>query len=278
MGIMWTYLTFFICFTSAVEQYSSSYYCANMQPQQIMSVPQLMGMWFVVEKIDHLDERHYAKRLRTCPVIHISEDRSHTTLNPLYKGNQYRGYGEGFGYGTDGSQYGKTREQIDQERRQKLEYVSGMTHERNYPRRTYQNYNMDKGHLRIYWDEEGDSTEYHVWYNITEPGFWISSGPENGAVLKSQFSHYAGNIQVQKVVGDHMVLTFCHPQPRQFFSVLLSRETKLSSVEVHSVHRMLDRKGFKISAVEKLCNKSGRFALSNWLGLSLVVLFYLQNS
>lgn len=35
-------------------------------------------------------------------------------------------------------------------------------------------------HLRLIWDENGESTEYHMRYNVSKPGFWISSGPENG--------------------------------------------------------------------------------------------------
>lgn len=97
----------------------------------------------------------------------------------------------------------------------------------------------------------------------------------SGAILKSQFSHYAGNIQVLKAVGNHMVLTFCHQLPeRQFYSILLSREIKLSPVEIHSVHRMLNRRGLNTNAVEKLCNNSGsRFALHNCLGLLLLIFF-----
>lgn len=54
-----------------------------------------MGMWYAMEKIDHQDERHYVRKLSTCPIIHISEDHPPTTPNPLYKNNQHRGYGEG---------------------------------------------------------------------------------------------------------------------------------------------------------------------------------------
>lgn len=35
-------------------------------------------------------------------------------------------------------------------------------------------------YLRLFWDENGESTEFHMRYNLTYPGFWISSGPENG--------------------------------------------------------------------------------------------------
>lgn len=35
-------------------------------------------------------------------------------------------------------------------------------------------------YLRLFWDENGESIEFHMRYNLTYPGFWISSGPENG--------------------------------------------------------------------------------------------------
>lgn len=38
-------------------------------------------------------------------------------------------------------------------------------------------------YLRLFWDENGQSTEFHMRYNLTYPGFWISSGPENGGKL-----------------------------------------------------------------------------------------------
>lgn len=39
-------------------------------------------------------------------------------------------------------------------------------------------------YLRLFWDENGESTEFHMRYNLSYPGFWISSGPENGGKLK----------------------------------------------------------------------------------------------
>lgn len=40
-------------------------------------------------------------------------------------------------------------------------------------------------YLRLFWDENGESTEFHMRYNLTYPGFWISSGPENGGKFNS---------------------------------------------------------------------------------------------
>lgn len=34
--------------------------------------------------------------------------------------------------------------------------------------------------LRLMWDENGVTTEYRIRLNVSMPGFWISSGPDNG--------------------------------------------------------------------------------------------------
>ncbi|KAJ8913561.1 hypothetical protein NQ315_017112 [Exocentrus adspersus] len=287
---MWRYLCVLLYLDGAFASYSPSYFCADMNPQPTVIIPQLMGMWYGVEKIDHQDERHYSRSAPSCPIIHLSEDHPATTTNPLYRNRQYYGYGDqNYATGTGTPPYGgKTQEQINREMRERMEYDRRTTYRDHPARKIYNqdyinNYNnnnyynqiglAEEHYLRMYWDENGENTEFHLRYNVTRKGFWISSGPENGAPLKSQFGHFAGTVQVLKAVGNHMVLTICHQVPtRQLYSIILSREPKLGPVEIHSIHRMLNRKGVNTNAVMKLCNNDG----TRMAGISLSVLLLIQ--
>lgn len=112
--------------------------------------------------------------------------------------------------------------------------------------------------LRLLWDENGSGVEYTMRYNVSTAGFWISSGPQNGSALESQYNHFAGTVQVLKAVGNHMVLSFCHQLPdRQLYTVILSRVPMLNKQEIHGVHNLLNRKGLSTSNVRKVCAHSG---------------------
>lgn len=248
---------------------SSNYFCADMNPQHLVIIDQLMGMWFGIEIINHQDEVFHTKTEFSCPIIHISEDREATsTFNPLYRDYNYGyNYGRAHGYGsvTDLPYSAFTdRNTVNEKRRrvyEQAEYDRQTTYG-NYPSARKQHlYDLrhttaDVKFLRVIWDENGESTEYHVRYNVSRSGFWISSGPENGgSSLDPQYSHFGGTIQVLKAVGNHMVLTFCHQLPdRQLYSILLSRELNLENVEIHGVHNMLNRKGLRTSSIKRTCS------------------------
>ncbi|XP_056638254.1 uncharacterized protein LOC130446193 [Diorhabda sublineata] len=263
---------FGVCFFGNVAaEASSNYFCADMNPQHHVMIDQLMGMWFGIEKINHLDEVFHTKTEFSCPIIHISEDRDATsTFNPLYSNYNYGyNYGRAHGYGsvtdkpisaiTDRATVNEIRRRVYED----AEYDRQTTYG-NYPYNKKQHlYDLKQmagnvKYLRVIWDENGESTEYRVRYNVSRSGFWITSGPENGgASLDPQYSHFGGTIQVVKAVGNHMVLTFCHQLPdRQLYSILLSRELKLENVEIHGVHNMLNRKGLRTNSVKKTCNSS----------------------
>ncbi|XP_023017314.1 uncharacterized protein [Leptinotarsa decemlineata] len=289
---MWLFFGVCACFFGGgLSLASSNYFCADMNPQHHVIIDQLMGMWFGIEKIDHLDETRYIdKKKPSCPIIHISEDRrSSTTLNPLYKNYNYGyNYGEGHGYNTQRPINARERMlQLEMRKRiyEQSEYDRQTTYG-DYPAsRRQHNYNDILGrqnfavkYLRLYWDENGESTEFHMRYNVSRAGFWISSGPENGgSSLDPEFSHFAGTIQVLKAVGNHLVLTFCHQLPdRQLYSILLSRELKLDHVEIHGVHNMLQRKGLRTNSVQKLCNSGKKHSLSNILKGSTLMIFFVS--
>ncbi|KAJ8940163.1 hypothetical protein NQ318_019372 [Aromia moschata] len=96
------YLLFVLYFfNSGSADFSPNYFCADMNPQPHIIIQQLMGIWYGVEKIDHMEERHYRAQSSSCPIIHISEDRPPPTVNPLYRHYNYTHvYGTGQGYGT----------------------------------------------------------------------------------------------------------------------------------------------------------------------------------
>ncbi|KAJ8985510.1 hypothetical protein NQ317_015054 [Molorchus minor] len=138
--------------------------------------------------------------------------------------------------------------------RDRLEYDRRTTYP-NYPRKGYYNSYVptEMKYLRLYWDEsDSASTEFHLRYNVSRPGFWISSGPEVGMSLNPKFSHFAGTIQVLKAVGTHLVPTFLPPNTREATLYL-----KLEPVEIHGVHGLLHRKGLSTNAVKKVCNNKG---------------------
>ncbi|CAG9826346.1 unnamed protein product [Diabrotica balteata] len=264
------FVVFGVWFSAGVTADTSNYFCADMNPQHHVIVEQLMGMWFGVEIINHQDEMFQTRTEFSCPVIHISEDREATsTFNPLYDGYNY-----GYNYGKDhpyGVTYRTTTAYTD--RTTQNEVRRRIYEQTEYDRQTtYGNYpnirkqhmfdmrqtGLDVKYLRLIWDENGENTEFHIRYNVSRSGFWITSGPESGgASLEPQFKHFAGTIQVLKAVGNHMVLTFCHQLPeRKLYSVLLSRNLKLDQVEVLGVHNMLNRKGLRTNSVKHTCSSS----------------------
>ncbi|XP_019867115.1 uncharacterized protein LOC109596102 [Aethina tumida] len=271
-------------------QMSSNYFCADMNPQSHIIIDQLMGMWYGIEIYNHVEERHYNKVVPSCPIIHLSEDQhpQTTTFNPLHRNYNY-GYNYGEGHGqyynhrtTQGripTDYHTNPTNYHRSPQEQLEFDRNTTYP-NYRQYDHHGYmrklEYDMRRLRLYWDENGSSTEYHLRYNITKPGFWISEGPQNGSSLEPQFSHFAGTIQVLKAVGSHLLLTFCHQLPeRQLYSVLLARENKLNYIESNGVHSMLHRRGLAATAVKKVC--SGSRKLTGVSLFSLLIGYLLWN-
>ncbi|VEN33835.1 unnamed protein product [Callosobruchus maculatus] len=307
---MWVFLVISLWTTHSVSaEFSSNYFCADINPQQTMVVDQLMGMWFVKEIANHLDERHQVLKERSCPIVHITEDKDPSLqITPLHKNYNYGyNYGQGYTYGPLNAQQQqelKRREQIERQLEYNRKVIYGdrdrntyNTDRYNTDRYNTERYNIDRYNtdryntdrlnhhhgkhimrmrfLRLHWDENGvENTEFRLRYNESKPGLWISSGPETGgATLSPAFSHFAGTIQVLKVVGDHMVLNFCHQLPeRQLYTVLLSRQLFLPKNEVQGVHNMLNRKGLSTNFVTQVCNGSGGTCNINYGFIILVVL------
>ncbi|XP_045470333.1 uncharacterized protein LOC123677698 [Harmonia axyridis] len=314
----------------------NDYYCRNLLPQPSILIDQLMGIWYGIEIIDHESERHYVRQVQSCPIIHISEDRS---FNPLYQ--DYNNYNYNYarrGYDTydlttdrsrtypydpstytrnpysvdpynkdpynrDRDPYRRTpqyRDPLNRDPYSRNPYpTSYPNHRDHYNPDPYNRDHVDGGRydinrvtnrgyndhrlpnfdrryhpdryppvgygrkfydevkrLRLLWDENGVSTEYMVRLNVSMPGFWISSGPNNGSSLDPQVSHFGGTLQVLKVVGTHLVLNFCHQLPdKRHYTVILSRSPSLSFYDISGVHGLLHMKGLDTNNIKKVCNK-----------------------
>lgn len=129
--------------------------------------------------------------------------------------------------------------------------------------------------LKLVWKDGSQFISYDLTVNTSYAGFWYSSGPDNGkipfrrvllycnclitgSVLISKFNGFAGNIQVLKAVGNHMVLLFCHQLPVQkVFTMILSRIPDLHQTEIHGVHNLLNRRGLNTVNVKKICVVNG---------------------
>lgn len=59
-----------------------------------------MGIWNGIEIIDHDSERHFVRQVQSCPIIHISEDRSFSSLYKDYTDYNYN-YGRSSDVGYD---------------------------------------------------------------------------------------------------------------------------------------------------------------------------------
>lgn len=104
-----------------------------------------------------------------------------------------------------------------------------------------------------------------------------------GSSLEPQYDYFAGTVQVLKAVGSHMVLTFCYQMPdKQMFSVVLSREHKLTNSDIHGLHNLFTRKGIETYKIKKVCvsssNKNVVFNVFVLISLSFSLLFSVQVS
>ncbi|XP_060517357.1 uncharacterized protein LOC132696511 [Cylas formicarius] len=265
------YFVVVFCVACCLADYfqSSSYFCKDQTPQKIVDITQLEGIWYVLEKIIHTEERHYVRNISTCPIVHISEDRSQfTTFNPLHKTYDTT-YGSGYPYNTNPydttGRYPISNPYDPSNRyptnpndyyRQKEQYDRQTTYSVDHPRwrgshKDYIQHLYEMRYLRLYWDDYGYSTEYHLRYNVSNTGYWISSGPDG-----SDPNRVVGNVQVIKAVGHHLVLTFCHrlEGKTQLFTAILSREKRLQKTDLLGVHGLLTWRDLSTNAVERTCS------------------------
>ncbi|XP_046669026.1 uncharacterized protein LOC124359927 isoform X1 [Homalodisca vitripennis] len=114
--------------------------------------------------------------------------------------------------------------------------------------------------LKMLWHEPAGYVEYRFRItDISNPGFWLSWGPQNGSMLTKPYTQFAGTVQVMKAVQTHMVLTFCSPN-QSHYSIILARFNHLSSTEIRGVRNLLGRRGLPQTGVRETCKDSAPLA------------------
>ncbi|BES95289.1 Hypothetical protein NTJ_08098 [Nesidiocoris tenuis] len=151
----------------------------------------------------------------------------------------------------------------------------------------------EKTGIRLIWSEDVGTLNYYFNVDLdSRPGFWISSGAQNGnssygtnpygqhgtlamPTMNKQYRQFAGTVEVTKVVGSHMVLTFCMPG-QQLFSVVLAREKSLPPNELRGVNSLLERKGLTRVSTRQACRNGAdrwRLALESMLIVVFCIVF-----
>ncbi|KAL4715272.1 hypothetical protein ACJJTC_007854 [Scirpophaga incertulas] len=134
-------------------------------------------------------------------------------------------------------------------------------------------------HLRLLWDEAGQTIEYALYFRNDSAGYWKVYDGQNGTLTtRSNYQQFSGIIQVLKAVQDHLVLNFCQEpsngRPAQLYSVLFSREPGvLARWEVESVHNLLQTKKLSIASRRMVCGNTATKLFHNVILSSLTCLF-----
>ncbi|XP_075236664.1 uncharacterized protein LOC142333444 [Lycorma delicatula] len=127
--------------------------------------------------------------------------------------------------------------------------------------------------LQLYWSEKAGTVEYQ--FNIlnpSNPGFWMSFGPQNGSMVHKTYRQFAGVVQVMKAVASHVVLTFCSPNS-ELYTIILSRKRSLDKLEIRGVRNLLSRRQLNQYGIrETNCNSSGASLKIKSLYLPLFIL------
>lgn len=117
-------------------------------------------------------------------------------------------------------------------------------------------------HLRLLWDEAGNTIEYSLYFKNDSAGYWQIFANQNGTLTnRRKYQQFSGTIQVLKAVNDHLVLNFCQEggngRSPLLFSVLFTREPGHMEIwELDSVHAMLQNKKLSIASRRMVCGNS----------------------
>lgn len=220
------YYTFvFVTITFALVQCYSQYsfdsqkYCDDLSPHiGNLSLDQISGVWYGVEKIPHFKGEYKIEHTQECFYIDIREHfvepppptpYPHLTNSPYVNNRQYS-------------------MQVQHRIR----------------------------HFVLEWHEGLWQDDYHIKVNTSRNGFWITDVPSKS--VDPQYRFFGGVIQVLKVANNHLVLNFCMRLPNsQLFSVVLSRnENQLYPGELADIHNVFTMKHLSTSALKRVCENS----------------------
>ncbi|KAJ8733923.1 hypothetical protein PYW07_014474 [Mythimna separata] len=119
-------------------------------------------------------------------------------------------------------------------------------------------------HLRLLWDEAGQTIEYSLYFKNDSAGYWQVFDGQNGTLTTlPRYQQFSGTIQVLKAVNDHLLLNFCQDQVNgkspQLYSVLFSREPGfMERWELDSVHALLQNKKLSVASRRMVCGVFGK--------------------
>lgn len=223
---------------------SAAQYCTDLNPQTGLDIEQIMGLWYGSEVITHLGSEDGESIYDTCVVIHLTDttNTSQITDSPTRdQGGPPVRFATDYGYSSDRDSSHR-RGQNQQNQQQNYNYQ-------------WQQQQQNTRHLLLIWEEKEHSLEYKLRFNKSRPGFWISSGPQEGSMIKLPYVHFSGTVQVLKAVNNQLVLTFCQSLPgSQLFSVVLSRQPMgLSLEDNYSIRNLLKRRNLSTTSVRKVC-------------------------
>ncbi|KAM3966528.1 uncharacterized protein ACR2FA_012066 [Aphomia sociella] len=133
-------------------------------------------------------------------------------------------------------------------------------------------------HLRLLWDEAGQTTEYALYFRNESAGYWQVFEGQNGTMTQNHnYQQFSGTVQVLKAVNDHLVLNFCQEpkngRPAQLYSVLFSRDPgMMARWDIDSVHTMLQNKKLSVASRRLVCGNSAAKPLYSLFLLALLLL------
>ncbi|CAK1548421.1 unnamed protein product [Leptosia nina] len=122
-------------------------------------------------------------------------------------------------------------------------------------------------HLRLLWDEAGQTLEYALYFRNDSAGYWQTFDVQNGTLAaRPSYQQFTGTVQVLKAVNDHLVLNFCQEAnanaPAQLYSVLFSRDPgQMARWEVEAVHSMLQTKKLSVASRRMVCGNGSDRAM-----------------
>uniref|UniRef100_A0A1Q3FP71 Uncharacterized protein n=2 Tax=Culex tarsalis TaxID=7177 RepID=A0A1Q3FP71_CULTA len=223
---------------------SAAQYCTDLNPQTRLDIEQIMGLWYGSEVITHLGSEDGETIYDTCVVIHLTDTTNTSQLTDSPTRDQGPPVRFATDYGFSGDRDNSNRRNQNQQNQQQQNY--------NYQ---WQQQQQNTRHLLLIWEEKEHTLEYKLRFNKSRAGFWMSSGPQEGTMIKLPYVHFSGTVQVLKAVNNQLVLTFCQSLPgSQLFTVVLSRQPMgLSPEENYSIRSLIKRRNLSTNSVRKVC-------------------------
>ncbi|XP_063834238.1 uncharacterized protein LOC135083411 isoform X2 [Ostrinia nubilalis] len=131
-------------------------------------------------------------------------------------------------------------------------------------------------HLRLLWDEAGQTIEYALYFKNDSAGYWQVYDGQNGTLTsRPNYQQFSGTIQVLKAVHGHLVLSFCQEasngRPAQLYSVLFSRDpVTLARWEIESIHTILQNKKLSVASRRMVCGNSADKPIQSIMVISVL--------